>query len=181
MNVSELPSNGGAFVFGQPWGFADLTAVYAGSELTLGACPINDPDPFWYIGGGAPGADGNKIMEALGYAEETGPLAGQLVTFSGMVMSNTFTEHTVVAFVRDFAPDYSSFVGQSVPLNAVGGFSVSLATINDPARHVQYGFATTGVNVWPTDVSLYGNMVIAPDLTVGNESQTWGKIKALYR
>jgi hypothetical protein len=37
---------------------------------------------------------------------------------------------------------------------------VSLTTINDPARHVQFGFQTIGVNVWATDVAPFGSMVI---------------------
>ena len=59
MNVFELPSNGGGFVFGSPWGTADLTAVFTGSLLTLGPNTINDPSPFWYTPSGGPGAQSN--------------------------------------------------------------------------------------------------------------------------
>ena len=48
MNVFELPSNGGGFVFGSGWGTADLTATFSGSVLTLGPNSIGDPSPFWY-------------------------------------------------------------------------------------------------------------------------------------
>ena len=43
-------------------------------------------------------------------------------------------------------------------------FSVSLDTINDPARHIQYGFETVGPCVWATDPVLasYGNVQIGP-------------------
>ncbi len=43
-------------------------------------------------------------------------------------------------------------------------FSVSLATANDPARHVQYGFETIGPCVWPTDPALpgFGNVKVGP-------------------
>ena len=41
-----------------------------------------------------------------------------------------------------------------------GNFSVSLNTINDPARHVQYGFETIGPDVWITDVGPYGNIQV---------------------
>src|SRR5687767_14586187 len=111
MNVFELPSNGGGFVFGSPWGTADLTATWSGANLTLGAAPINTSDGFWYQGGtGGPGAAGNKNMEANMYVEETGPLSGQEVTFTGIVSSNTLVSpYTSVAFIKDFAPDYSSF------------------------------------------------------------------------
>ena len=173
MNVYELPVNGGGFVFGSGWGLADLTAVFAGNDLTLGPNTIGDPDPFWYIGGGGPGAPGNKIMEANTYAEVTGALAGQTVTFTGMVLANSLTSaHTVVAFVKDYAPDYSSFVQSTVALSALGPFSVSLATINDPGRHVQWGFQMVGVNVWITDVGPFGSMTVGPDPATPTEATT---------
>jgi hypothetical protein len=159
MNVFELPENGGGFVFGSPWGTADLVATFSGPVLTLAPNSVNDPSPFWYQGGGGPGAPGNKTMEANMYIEETGPLSGTTVTFTGNVLSNSFVEHSAVAFIKDFAPDYSSNVTTTVPLTP-GVFSLSLATIADPARHVQYGFATTGPNVWITDVGPFGTAQI---------------------
>src|SRR5438046_1883762 len=48
MNVSEIPQNGGAYVFGSGWGTADLRATFAGSVLTLSGNTIGDPNPFWY-------------------------------------------------------------------------------------------------------------------------------------
>lgn len=161
MNVFDLPSNGGAYQFGSSWGTADLTAVFTGPVLQLGPNTIGDPNPYWYIGGGGPGAPGNKIMDASMYVEPAGSLPGQTVTFSGIVLSSTLTSaHTSVAFIKDFAPDFSSFNTVTVPLNAAGAFSISLATVNDPARHVQYGFETIGVNVWITDVAPYGNVQV---------------------
>jgi hypothetical protein len=160
MNVFELPSNGGGFVFGSGWGVPDLTATFSGPVLTLGPNSVNDTSTFWYQGGGGPGAPGNKIMEANMYVEVTGPLAGQAVTFEGLVLSNTLTSaHSSVAFIKDFAPDYSSAVTTTVPLTP-GVFSLTLNTINNPARHVQYGFATTGVNVWVTDRGPFGEVQI---------------------
>jgi hypothetical protein len=159
MNVSELPENGGAYVFGSGWGVADLTASFAGPVLTLGPNTVNDPNPFWYVGGGGPGAPGNKIMEANLYVDTTGVYTGTL-TFEGTVLSNTLTSaHTAVAFIKDFAPDYSSSVTQTVPLTP-GDFSVSLALIPDPARHVQFGFQMVGVNVWATDVGAFGTVQV---------------------
>jgi hypothetical protein len=163
MNVFELPANGGGYVFGSPWGVADLTATFSGPVLTLKPAPITTSDSFWYQGGaGGPGASGNKNMEANMYQEVTGPLAGVNLTFTGRVLSNTWeSPYTTMAFIKDFAPDYSSNVTTTVPLNSEGVFSVSLSTINDPTRHVQFGFQTLGPNVWPTDVDLHGNIQIA--------------------
>lgn len=163
MNVFELPSNGGAFVFGSPWGVPDLVTDFndAANQLRLLPNSIGDPDPFWYVGGGGPGAPGNKTMEANLYLEETGPLAGQDLTFAGEVIATSFTaSHESFVFIRDFAPDFSSSVDQIAPLPASGPFSISLTTINDPARHVQYGFRTVGPNVWITDTEPFGSVVI---------------------
>lgn len=181
MNVFNLPADGGGFQFASPWGFGDLVASYDGTNLTLSPNTIGDPDPYWYIGGGGPGAAGNKIMEANAYAQETGLLSGQTVTLSGSVMAYSLTSsHTVIAFIRDFAPDFSSFVESSIPLTGAGPFTLSLATINDPARNVQYGFQMLGVNVWFTDVAPFGSITIAPEAPVSTESANWGQVKALY-
>lgn len=190
MNVFNLPSAGGAFQFGSVWGLPDLTAVYAGSNLTLGPNTIGDPNEYWYqcVGTavppncGGPGAPGNKIMEANCYAQVDGPLAGQTVTFNGEVLANSLTAaHVCIAFVKDFAPDFSSFNVSSVVLPAGGPFSVSLATINDPARHVQWGFQMTGVNVWVTDVAPFGSVTVGPEQAVPAEAATWGSVKKLYQ
>lgn len=169
MNVFDLPGNGGAYQFGSPWGTADLTATYTGSLLTLGPNSIGDPNPYWYTPAGGPGALGNKIMDANMYVEPAGSLPGQNVTFSGVVLSNTLVGQvdgngngwTSVAFIKDFAPDYSSFNIITIPL-APGPFSITLPTINDPARHVQYGFETIGPDVWITDAPNFGNIRIVP-------------------
>ena len=161
MNVFELPANGGGYVFGSGWGTADLSAVFTGPTLTLSPNTIGDPAPFWYQGGGAPGALGNKIMDASFYVQPAdGTLTGQTLTFTGNVLSTTFTSaHVSTVFIKDFAPDYSSSVSSTAPV-VNGFFSIDLALINDPARHVQYGFQTIGANVWSTDVAPFGSAQI---------------------
>ena len=184
MNVFNLPApdGDGAFQFASSWGLPDLTAIYAGNILTLGPNSINDPDPYWYLPSGGPGATGNKIMEANVYGESNGPLAGQNVVFSGAVIDNSFTSaHVVRAFIKDFAPDFSSFVESAVILSGEGPFTVSLDAINDPDRHIQWGFQTIGVNVWITDVAPFGTMSIGPDGSVATENASFGGVKALYR
>ncbi len=191
MNVYNLPSAGGAYQFGSTWGLSDLTAVFSGNLLTLGPNTIGDINEYWYqcVGDstapncGGPGAPGNKIMEANSYAEvNDGSMAGQTVTFSGVVSAYSLTSaHTVVAFVKDYAPDYSSFTQNTVALTGTGPFTVSLATVNDPSRHVQWGFQMVGVNVWATDVGPYGTITVGPEGSVPTVPTTWGHVKALYR
>jgi hypothetical protein len=167
MNVFEIPQNGGGFVFGSPWGTADLVATFSGPVLTLSPNTINDPNPFWYISTGN-FSIGNKTMDANMFVE-IGSLPGQTLTFEGLVLANTLVGNvnplgngwTAVAFIRDFASDFSSFNQVTAPLNA-GTFSISLATVNDPTRHVQYGFNVNGPDVWATDSELpgYGNIQV---------------------
>lgn len=163
MNVFELPANGGGFVFGSGWGIPDLVASFDDPNNTLTMSPntIGDPDPFWYQGGGGPGAPGNKVMEANLFIQvDDDSLAGQTVTFEGTILSNTYTAaHQGSIFIRDFAPDFSSFTETIVPANP-GPFSISLATDPGLGRHVQYGFQSRGENVWITDVAPFGNFVV---------------------
>jgi hypothetical protein len=149
MNVFELPSNGGAYVFGSSWGTADLTATFSGPVLTLGPNSVNDTSSFWYTPSGGPGAAGNKTMDANMYVEDSATLPGQTVTFTGNVLNNSFINpYTTVAFIKDFASDYSSSTSITVPLTP-GVFSISLPTTL--GTHVQYGFETIGPDVWVTD------------------------------
>jgi hypothetical protein len=163
MNVYNLPADGGAYQFGSGWGVPDLVATFndPSDEVTLSPNTIGDPNPYWYQGGGGPGAPGNKIMEANLYVEMTDDLlAGQTAFFNGRVLSNTFTPaHQTYIFIKDFAFDYSSFNQTIVPA-VPGPFSISLALDPGLGRHVQYGFQTVGVNVWHTDVEPYGSVVI---------------------
>jgi PEP-CTERM motif len=160
----------GAYQFGSVWGVADLTSAFSGSAVTLGPNQINDPNPYWYSPAGGPGSVGNKIVDANLYNETTGVYVGTTLTFTGQVLSDTLANGPVnqigdgwtsVAFIKDFAPDFSSFNIVTAPL-VPGTFSISLSTVNDPTRHVQYGFETTGPDVWTTDVGQYGTVVIAP-------------------
>ena len=132
--------------------------------MTLTPNTIGDPNSYWYTPSGGPGATGNKIMDANLYVQTVdGTFTGQTVTFTGTVQANTLVSpYTSVAFIKDFAPDYSSFISVTAPLTP-GTFSVSLDTINDPSRHVQYGFETIGPNVWVTDVAAKGSVKITVD------------------
>ncbi len=171
MSIYELPANGGGFVFDSGWGVSDLVAIFddPNSKLTLSPNTVGDPNEFWYqdtcacaadpVNPGGPGQAGNKMMDAALFVPDDS-LVGQSVTFTGYVLSNSFTsDHNATAFIRDFAPDFSSFVDSTVPLTP-GVFSVSLATINAAGRHVQYGFNTIGENVWVTDTGPFGNAML---------------------
>ena len=168
MNVFNLPSQGGAYQFGSGWGIPDLATTWSGPTLTLAPNTIGDAANYWYTPAGGPGATGNKIMDANLYVETTGVFSGQTLEFKGSVLANTLAGKqdpngngwTSVAFIKDFAPDYSSSVSITAPL-VNGVFDISLAALADPTRHIQYGFETIGPDVWATDVAPYGNIQIA--------------------
>ncbi len=164
MNVFDLANN---YQFGSSWGTADLTATFSGPTLTLGPNSVNDPSSYWYTPAGGPGSVGNKIMDASMYVETTGTFVNTTLTFSGDVLANTLAGQvaagngvpwTTVAFIKDFAPDYSSYTATTVALTP-GVFSINLAT-GGAGDHVQYGFETVGSDVWITDVGQYGNVQI---------------------
>ena len=163
MNVFDLPVNGGGFQFGSAWGVADLTANFgSASQVTMSPNTIGDTNSYWYVGGGAPGNPGNKIMEANLYGEiNDGSLAGQTLTFAGNVSAFSLTSaHVAQVFIRDFAADFSSSVDTFQPITATGAFSINQAMINDPARHIQYGIQMKGENVWITDTAPFGPLLL---------------------
>ncbi|HEX7652014.1 MAG TPA: immunoglobulin domain-containing protein [Verrucomicrobiae bacterium] len=157
MNVFDL--NYG-YVFGSGWGTADLSANFNGSTLSLTPNSIGDASPFWYNPAGGPGATGNKIMDASFYVEDNN-LAGQTVTFSGYCWGDTLvaTNDHCTAFIKDFAPDYSSNVAMTTNLTKAGFFSITLATT--PGDHIQFGFETIGPCWWSTDVGSKGAVVVS--------------------
>ncbi len=189
-NFFEIPFDLGIFVFGSAWGLDRLTAEFddMASSVTFGPLGIDDPNVFWFmdtIGGapdpvnpGGPGQDGNKIAETSFYQEVVGDYDGQTVTFSGEILADTLdSDWSVVAFVRDFAPDFQSFNDEEVSV-PVGPFSVSLQVDPSAGRVVQYGFRMVGPNVWPSDVASKGAITVAtvspPAVCVGDIADDFG-------
>src|SRR5690606_28098017 len=153
MNVFNLPAPYGdmAYQFGSSWGTPDLVAIsdVVSNTLTLKPNRINDPAvPYWQSGN----LMGNKLMDASFYLEDDS-LAGTAFTFNGEVLSNTLNStgldvpFVYSAFIKVFAPDYSSFTTYTYDLS-VGNFSITLdAADSAPGDHVQYGFNVTGPNI----------------------------------
>lgn len=169
MNVFELNN---AYVFGSGWGISDLNATFPNSA-TVNFTPntINDPNPFWYTPSGGPGATGNKNMEANLYAQfADGEVSGKIVNFKGDVTSYTLQPGwSFKAFIRDFAPDYSSVIETSTPITGTGSFDLNALISADPLRHQQYGLQMYGPNVWATDVAAKGSVTV----TAVPEPSTW--------
>lgn len=158
MNVFELPSNGGGYAFGSPWGPADLNASFSGATLTLTpntsiSRDVPLTDGFWWTGAG----NGNKSMAASMYVEDNS-LAGQSVTFSGNVLANTLVSpYTSVAFIKEFDGGYGLVNSTSVPL-INGVFNINL--VGTTGVHIQYGFETVGPNARLDQVAGFGSVQI---------------------
>jgi hypothetical protein len=158
MNVFNLASAGGAFQFGSSWGIADLRATFpTATSVTMLPNTIGDPNSYWYTPSGGVGALGNKMMEANLYGQVDGTYAGQTLTFAGSVSSFSLSTnsagipYTLTAFIKDFAPDFSSFASSTQVITSTGDFAIALTAINDSGRHVQWGLQLVGPDIWGTD------------------------------
>ncbi|MBT8278929.1 MAG: T9SS type A sorting domain-containing protein [Bacteroidia bacterium] len=197
MNVFELPSNGGGYVFGSGWGTADLVAQdNLDGTVSLKPNRINDPALEWQ--GTAPVGDptGNRIMEAAYYVENDA-LAGTAFTFNGEVLSNTLNDLglsepiTYQVFIKVFASDYSSFVLVDSYNLAAGNFTLSaLAGDSAIGDHVQYGFNVVGPNIrldtdvapnpgyYTDDYNALGSIDFGPNMTLSTNNFDASEFKA---
>ena len=163
MNWSPVPTDASGYggSCSSPWALSALPAVFNGTTLTLSP-NVNAYDGvgnnYWVNADGS----GANIMAANVYAETTGVYVGTTLTFTFHVLTNTLVSpYTSVGFIKDFAPDYSSFTQQTVALTP-GVDSVSLLTSANAGDHVQYGFETDGPDANPATVTALGSVVIAP-------------------
>jgi hypothetical protein len=159
MNVFNLPADGGAYQFGNPWGTADLQASFSGSTLSLAPC-VNvweTTDTYWVK---ADGVSPNKNMDASMYVQND-LLAGQTITFEGDTLANSLVSpYTCVAFIKDFNAGYS-LVGSATSVLTPGQeFDFSLATA--AGDHIQYGFEMIGPDANPATAAALGMVQIAP-------------------
>jgi len=159
----------GGYEFGNPWGLADLKSVINSENNTVTLYPNYNT----YVAGNdywANGAIGNKTFEGNTYVEDA-TLAGQTVTFSGNVISNTLASgYNNMAFIKGLNPanGYSTDVIVTAPLTAGQPFSIT-ATAIPAGLVVQYGFTVSGLNANPADEAALGNVVIAAtDLNVAD-------------
>jgi hypothetical protein len=162
MNWSPAP--GDATGYGgygsSSWGLSALQANFSGNTLTLNP-NVNTYTPgnnYWNNADGS----GANIMDANIYNETSGQYVNTTLTFTFDVLANTLTgPYSSEAFIKDFAPDYSSFTQSVVPLTA-GVESVSLLTSANPADHVQYGFETDGPDTNPASPAAGEFVTIIP-------------------
>jgi hypothetical protein len=162
MNWSPVPTDAPGYggSGSSAWGLSALPATFSGSTLTL-APNVNTYAPgvnYWVNADGS----GANIMDANVYSETSGTYVGVTLTFTFNVLANTLVApYTSVAFIKDFASDYSSYTQATVALTP-GVDSVVFNTSANPGDHIQYGFETDGPDANPATVAALGSIVIAP-------------------
>lgn len=163
MNVFETPANGGGYLWGSPWGAADLRAGFDGAGV-LSLAPntncYNPADSYWVN----PDGSGNKDMEANFY-QEWGGLAGQMVTFNYTVGTNTLLAgYAAQAFIKVLNPDagwatINMVVADLIP--GSGTVSLTVDTIANPITQV--GFMLRGLVVDPAGDTAATSVTIVPE------------------
>ena len=161
MNVFETPANGGAYVFGQPWGVPELKTVVDVPNNTFTLQPnFNawDPnDPFWVD---PDTGEGNKLMEANTYVDDAS-LVGSELTFEGGTLSHTIDPaYEVIAFIKVFNSDFSVLKIESTTLTEGENFSITFTDVEPEDAHLQYGFQVLGINADPADEGALGSVVV---------------------
>ena len=181
MNVFELPENGGGYVFGQPWGVPELSAIFTPSINNVKLLPNtntyaeNPTDGFWV--NQTTGA-GNKNMEAITFIEPGAGANDNDLAFGGNVVGNTLdAAYTAKYFIKALDPNNGFadvFNGsKTFDLPASGTFSVSATAAELPAGLiVQYGFVMVGPNADPATAGALGSVVIDGDFPVGEVQST---------
>ncbi len=168
MNVFNLPTNGGGYVFGSSWGTGALTALFNGTNyLALYPCTNvwETNDTFWVA---ADLMTPNKSMDASMYVQNDN-LVNTNVIFVGLCETNTLSAapepltgltYTSVAFIKTFDGSFNLLNSVTTPVLSAGQpFALSLGTAG--ATHVQYGFETIGPDANPATVSSLGDVVLA--------------------
>jgi hypothetical protein len=177
MVCNELPENGGAYVFADNWSHTTASGNYSDADTIVlgpeqGAYDSSPDVNFWREDGVGP--LGNKEMEASVFVNDDS-LVGEDVSFTFTVDSNTFTEHTTVAFIKIFDKDYNILNQVEEELTTPGYYSLSIpASLTGVAGalHAQYGFTTVGINSSAAQAPSYGTMVISA--AEPQPTATWG-------
>ena len=164
MNVFD--STGTTYLWGSGWGVPDLKSTIDVSNNTVTLQPNFNTyanaataadTAYWHNG-----AQGNKVMEALTFVEDT-TLIGQTVTFKGDVQSHTLNAaYTHSVFIKALDPNlgYTAVVNQTSPIPATGQFNLSAVIPNTNGLIIQYGFSVRGMNANPTQETALGSIVL---------------------
>jgi len=181
MNVwDQNPATGGAYMYGQAWGIADLKTVLvntSGTGTTItdnilelypnyNAYADNPGNAFWRNNGGA-GPGGNKWLEANSYIQTT--VTGETAVFSGTVSSFSLApEFKAEAVIKVFDTGWNYIGAQSVPLTSAGAFSVTMDTLFYPGYYLQKGFMVSGTNANPAAAASNGFLRVITEPSGGS-------------
>ena len=174
MNVYDyIDGNPGAYMWGQAWGTAALTAYFNGTNsvtIMPNTNVWNPLDPYWVNTNTIP-YSGAKWMEANFYVDVGTALQGQTVTFVGDVITNDLQwPYYCQAFIKEFAPGYS-YVGMTTG-ELYSDFPFTVTRDIAAGNICQYGFITTGPNADPATMASLGSVVVA----VNNEDPSLSSV-----
>ncbi|GMV27489.1 MAG: hypothetical protein AMXMBFR58_35200 [Phycisphaerae bacterium] len=162
MNVFELPSNGGGYLWGSPWGLADLPASFTGDVLRLGPnTNTYQPGDLYWVN---PDGSGNKWMNANIYGESNA-IINETVNFSGHTLLNSLVSgYESRAFIKVLDPSqgWATILSVFAPLSTGNDFNLSLAIPNTAGLFTQWGFETNGANANPATVDQLGHVEVGP-------------------
>jgi hypothetical protein len=176
VNVFETPANGGGYLWGSPWGIADLqTTINTGANTMTLQPNFNlyaaDPtDAYWVDQSTGEGA---KYISASTYVEPGPTFNGSALTFEGDVLSNNLdlTKYEAKFYINalDSTNGYVNTIpGKTFNIPASGHFSVSATAGELPVGMIiQYGFTIYGRNANPTNEAALGSIVIGIQSTAG--------------
>jgi hypothetical protein len=175
MNVYQADC-GGAPIFGQPWGTADLRASGETSiklQANTNTYDDNPGDAFWIDAGTGAGA---KCMEANYYEETAYPVvpADLTVSITGFVDSNTLTGYNTLAVITVFdgAYNFISSTSDALDEDFTYNVEVDLSGFAGGNLIVQSGFRTVGLNVAGTSAEAAQelNLRVGADRRLGASS-----------
>ncbi len=163
MNVFDNNAGApGGYIFGNPWGLADLkttvavsnTGTYLGDKLVLEPnfnTYADNNDGFWRNG-----LFGNKFMEANTFVE-TASINTASASFAGTIDSYTLAGgYSAVAFIKVLNPSNSYSLDVYQTANLISGSTFNLAA--DLSAHqgkiLQLGFSVSGLNANAANGSL---------------------------
>ena len=173
-NVAPYPTKGTRTDWGGPAAITPTVPSLAqlsqsASRVTLKAntnlCADNlgntaaDID-YWCYRPGLAGAGNTGHWLVANTFDHTNVPVGPATTieFSGCIVSNTLTDHTVEAFVKVFNSDYSQLWYSET--DGAGSFDLPATIAGDAEANVQVGFAMSGPTVHPDDIDDYGSVVV---------------------
>jgi len=167
--VSQFLGSGGG---GKGGAFPNNSSVDTSGTLTIGAddwpdvtSPYNTDTLIWADASGTSAAICKTISDI--YSENTSFNAGDSVTFSGTLMTDTLAspyKDNAILFIKDYDTSWGYHGLVSVNINTLTNgqaFSLTMPSIYGKNDHIQYGLEWSGPPVRAANAASYGAAMIS--------------------